>query len=300
MIIFALEETKTTTPFLSPDMDLSKKIPDYLVEKGNITRLILLTAGFALLFINLYTPFGSKEWIPNVSDLKFFFYSNLIILTGVLVVVISRIVMYQASKRGRKITLGNYLMWVAIEIVSMSLFYTIYEQMIIIKDARSFIEVFKASLSNTSLVLLLPYSTLWLYFSWRDKNKKLKELIQEESKPTETKGMIPFKDDRGNLRFSIKQQDVLYLKGADNYVTIYYNDHHKVEHLMLRSTLKQMEEELKEYNIIRCHRSFMTNMDRIKLIEKDKEGMIIRLDHMQPTEVPVSKTYIQEVFKFFG
>ncbi len=281
-------------------MDLSKKIPDYLVEKGNITRLILLTAGFALLFINLYTPFGSKNWIPNVSDLKFFFYSNLIILTGVLVVVISRIIMYYVSRKARRITIGHYLIWVAVEIVSMSLFYTIYEQLIIIKDSRTFVEVFKASLLNTSLVLLLPYSTLWLYFSWRDKNKKLKELIQEEARTPETKGMIPFKDDKGNLRFSIKQQDIHYLKGADNYVTIYYNDQNKLEHLMLRSTLKQLEEELKEYNIIRCHRSFMVNMDHIKLIEKQKDGLTIRLDHTQLTEVPVSKTYIQEVFKLFG
>ncbi len=281
-------------------MDLSKKIPDYLVEKGNITRLILLTAGFALLFINLYTPFGSKNWIPNVSDLRFFFYSNLIILTGVLVVVISRIIMYYVVRSGRKITLGNYLIWVAIEIVSMSLFYTIYEQVIIIKDDRTFVEVFRASLLNTSLVILLPYSTLWLYFSWRDKNKKLKELSRKELKTPEAKGMIHFKDDRGNLRFSIKQQDILYLKGADNYVTIYYNDQQKLEHLMLRSTLKQLEEELKPFNIIRCHRSFMANMDHIKLIEKQNDGLIIRLDHTQLTEVPVSKTYIQEVFKLFG
>ena len=281
-------------------MDLGQKIPDYHLEKGNIVRLILLTAGFALMFINLYTPFGSKTWIPNVSDLKFFFYSNLIILTGVLVVVISRIIMYYCAKRGRKISLGNYLIWVAVEIVSMSLFYTIYEQVIIIKDSRSFVEVFKASLSNTSLVILLPYSTLWLYFSWRDKNKKLKELTDDEIKPTDSKGMIHFKDDRGNLRFSIKQQDILYLKGADNYVTIYYNDHQKLEHIMIRNTLKQLEEELKEYNIIRCHRSFMANMDHIKLNEKKKEGLMIRLDHSQPTEIPVSKTYIQEVFKLFG
>lgn len=69
---------------------------------------------------------------------------------------------------------------------------------------------------------------------------------------------------------------------------------------MLRSTLKQLEEELKEYNIIRCHRSFMVNIDHIKLIEKQKDGLTIRLDHAKLTEVPVSKTYIQEVFKLFG
>lgn len=281
-------------------MDLSKPIPKYLVEKGNIIRLIIITAGFALLFINLYTPFGSKNWIPDVSDLRFFFYSNLIILTGVLVVVISRILMYNAAKRGVKITLGNYLSWVAVEIMSMSLFYTIYERFIIIMDSRTLSEVFKASLFNTSLVLLLPYGTLWLYFSWRDKNKMLKELTLEETKPSEISGMIHFKDDKGNLRFSIKHQDILYIKGADNYVTIFYNDHNKVEHQMLRSTLKQLEDELSNYKIVRCHRSFMTNINRVKLIERDKDGLLLKLDHTQPIEIPVSKTYTEGVFKLFA
>lgn len=281
-------------------MDLSKQIPGYLVEKGNIVRLILLTAGFALFFINLYTPFGSKAWIPEASDLKFFLYSNIIILTGVLVVVISRIIMYRLAKAGRRITLGNYLIWIVVEIVSMSLFYTIYEQFIII-DNRPFTEVFKASLFNTSLVLLLPYTTLWLYFSWRDKNKMLKQLAQEDIKPTETKQMIHFKDEKGTLRFSIKKEDLFYIKGTDNYVTIYYNNNqNKVENLMLRSTLRQMEEELKENHIVRCHRSFMVNTSRVKLIEKEKDGLILRLDHNEPLEVPVSKTYIQEIFNLFG
>lgn len=281
-------------------MDLSKPIPGYLVEKGNIIRLIFITAGFALLFINIYNPFGSKSWIPDVSDLRFFLYTNLIILTGVLVVVISRIIMYKVASRGLKISLGNYLIWVAVEIISMSLFYAIYEQFIILKDTRTFIEVFKASLFNTSLVLLLPYGTLWLYFSWRDKNKIIKELAMDDQKPAEVKGMIHFKDDKGNLRFSIKQQEILYIKGADNYATIYYNDHNKVEHQLLRNTLKNLEEELQDNKIVRCHRSFMININRVKLIEKDKDGLLLRLDHPQAIEVPVSKTYFNEVFKLFG
>jgi len=38
--------------------DWQEKIPAYLTEKSNIVRLILFTAAFALIFINLYAPFG--------------------------------------------------------------------------------------------------------------------------------------------------------------------------------------------------------------------------------------------------
>ena len=48
---------------------LSNKIPKYVYEKPNIVQLILLTALFALVFINIYKPFSSSNWYP-VSELK--------------------------------------------------------------------------------------------------------------------------------------------------------------------------------------------------------------------------------------
>ncbi|HOG05627.1 MAG TPA: LytTR family transcriptional regulator, partial [Paludibacter sp.] len=72
---------------------MDKKVPFYLLEKKNTVRIILFTAFFALLFINLFQPFGSRNWYPNISDFKYFFFSSLIILTGMLVVVVSRLFM---------------------------------------------------------------------------------------------------------------------------------------------------------------------------------------------------------------
>ena len=79
-------------------VDFQKPIPPYLNEKQNIVRLILFTSLFALVFINIYSPFGADKWF-NLTKFEFFTYSSLIILTGVLVVVISRIIMYQVCKR---------------------------------------------------------------------------------------------------------------------------------------------------------------------------------------------------------
>ncbi|MBI9062532.1 MAG: LytTR family transcriptional regulator DNA-binding domain-containing protein [Marinilabiliaceae bacterium] len=279
-------------------MDFSKPIPSYLLEKRNSIRLILFTAGFALLFINVYAPFGVETWF-NISKLELFIFSSLVILTGVLVVVISRIIMYQCGQRGRSISLGHYLLWIAVEIVSMSLFYTLYE-IIILKDPRPILDAFKISMQNTSLVLLLPYSTLWLYFSWQDKKMKLDALIEEREELPENRGMVLFRDEKGVMRFSIKNDDLLYLKGADNYVTIYYSVHQKHEKFLLRNTLKNMEESLRPLDVVRCHRSYMVNFQKVKIIEREKMGMRIKLDTAPVLEVPVSKTYVESVFQMFG
>lgn len=294
-------------------MDLSQKLPAYLTEKRNIVRLILFTAVFALVFINIYAPFGIRTFLrinPNwemigIKDFiqvnrewQLMIMSSAIILTGVLVVVISRMIMYQRVQQGAQLTVWNYIQWVAIEIVSMALFYTLYE-IFFIPEPRSVFMAFRKSLLNTSLVLILPYGLMWFYLSWQDKDNQLKALIQSgETGPQ--KMMIPFKDEKGTLRISIKPADLLYLQGNDNYVTIYYNTPSKPSKFLLRSTLKKMEEELLGVPVMRCHRSFMVNIEKVKLVRKDKDGLILELETTPPIEIPVSKTYMSEVLQAFG
>ncbi|MCG8582710.1 MAG: LytTR family transcriptional regulator [Bacteroidales bacterium] len=279
-------------------MDLSKALPSFLLKKKNIVSLILFTAAFALVFINIYHPFNVSNWF-SISKTELLFYSSLVILTGVLVVVISRVIMYHSAKRGKHISIGNYLVWIAVEIVSMSLFYTLYE-IFILHDARPFEEAFKVSIQNTALVLLIPYTVTWLYFAWIDNKEKLEAISEGTGEIKEPSGMVLFKDEKGTMRLSLKLDDLLYLQGADNYVTIHYSDQQKHEKFLLRNTLKQLESTLKPLDVVRCHRSYMVNFQKVKLIERTKEGLRIKLNSQPSIEVPVSKTYTETIFQLFG
>ena len=165
------------------------------------------------------------EWF-NLTRLEFFTYSSLIILTGVLVVVISRIIMYQVCKR-HIINIWQYLLWIFAEILLMALFYALFEKFFL-KDQRIFTDLVKNSSRNTALVLLLPYSVLWLYFSWRIKKNRLKDWLMFRLFSANTRNMIPFYDDKGILKFSIKKENLLYLESAENYVNICYLNKGKV------------------------------------------------------------------------
>lgn len=59
----------------------------------------------------------------------------------------------------------------------MSLFYTIYT--LVLNPEREYLSAFKESSINTSLVLLLPYSVLHLYFSYQEKERQLR-LLEED------------------------------------------------------------------------------------------------------------------------
>ena len=272
-------------------------IPDHLIKKRKIVQTIIFTSVFALAFINIYAPFGVDYWY-NVTKVQLFLYSSLVILTGILVVVISRIIMYYHSKR-HKITYLQYSLWILAEILSMAAFYTIFIKFIL-HDTRIITDIFKISVKNTALVLLLPYTILWLYFSWNDKSQKLEQLTFKDSDTTFSKRMIPFRDEKGTLRFSILLDDLLYLESSDNYVTVYYLDHTKVSKFMIRNSLKYYEESLGVTNLVRCHRSYIVNFDKVKIMRKEKEGLLLELDNPQQLSLPVSKTYVASIIEAFS
>ena len=281
---------------------MNTKIPAYLYDKTNINRLILFTALFALLFINIFQPFGSRGWYPDISDFKYFFFSSLIILIGMLVVVVSRFIMIQYVKK-HTVTYIQYAFWVLAEILAMSLFYSLFTKYIPEEGmSRDFLEIFHKSTVNTSLVLLLPYSILWLYFSWRDKNSLLQKMsVEEPSSGVQRKNSIAFPDEKGELRITIMLENLLYIDSSDNYVTIHYLNKSKLSHFLIRNTLKWMDENLTtDSQLVRCHRSYIVNLDKVKVIRKNKGGIIMELDIVNTPDIPVSTTFYERVMSKFS
>lgn len=272
------------------------KIPSYLYEKKNLVKLILLTAAFALGFINLYKPFSSENWY-NVSQTKFFLYSSLLILTGVLVVGVSRITMYYRTRK-HTLSYAIYGLWVLMEIFVMSIIYTIYT--LKLNPGRNLSLAFQTSITNTSLVLLLPYSALWLYFSWQDTLRKLELLEEVVSQSNKAGSILNFYDEKGELRFSVKKDGLLYIESADNYILIWYYNKGSVSKYMLRNSLKNMEVMLKDTNIMRCHRSYMVNLDQVKVIRREKNGVYLQMDVDSVPDIPISRSYSEKAMEWFS
>lgn len=272
-----------------------KNIPSYIYDKQHIVQLILWTAFFALVFINIYKPFSSSSWY-DISEFKFFVFSSLIILTGVLVVVLSRIVMFHWGKR-HTISVGSYSIWILLEIFFMSLFYTIYT--LVLNPERDYMDAFETSTINTSLVLLLPYSVLHFYFSYKDKERRLLLLEEHQEEVVARQSVFSFYDEKQELRLSVKRSELLYLESADNYVCIWYLSKGQLTKFLLRNSLKAMEENFADTNVLRCHRSYMVNFDQVKVIRREKEGIFLELGIERVPDIPISKTYSEKVMRWF-
>jgi len=181
----------------------------------------------------------------------------------------------------------------------MALFYGLFQK-VVLKDPRLFTDLVKSSSRYTALVLLLPYSALWLYFSWREKKEQIERMVEMQSVLPNTRDMIPFYDEKGILKFSVKKENLLYIESAENYVSVCYLNKGRVSKYLLRDTLKKVEESLAGTDMIRCHRSYMVNFDKVKVIKKERDGLKLELDNPTVSDIPVSKTYVKTVMDTFA
>lgn len=276
-----------------------KNIPEYLTDKKNIVSFILFTAVFALVFINIYSPFGVDKWL-DVTEIQLFAYSSLVILIGMLVIVISRMLMYLFTRKN-SINYGIYSLWIIGELLALALVYALI-QWFFLHVGDDFLLVLRNSFRITAFIILLPYGFFWLYVSFKDKYTTLENIEHVRSNyqhyeiPDKRSAglisLISFCDEKGVLKFSVKKDDLLYIEAADNYFILHYLDNQKLARYIIRNTLKRLEQDLPNMCLVRCHRSYMVNIDAVKVIRKEKEGLIIGFEAPAHVNVPISKTYL--------
>jgi len=96
--------------------------------------------------------------------------------------------------------------------------------------------------------------------------------------------------------FLIAKNAILYLEATKNHVQIYYKNQGEVQCKSLRNTLTNLNGQINEKDIYKCHRSFMVNINNIKTAKGNSNGYKIHfIDHNQ--YVPVSRSYTKEFQK---
>lgn len=276
---------------------LLRKIPAYLFDKLNVLRQISFTALFALIFINIYSPFNADSWF-SAGKPEFFLYSSLYILAGMLVIVFSRLVFIRIAQKIR-INFLIYILWNLVEILFLALAYTLMDIYLLHNELNPFEQYIKL-LFVTLFVLAIPYSLSWLYYSWQEQKRMLQELSKATSSEFSTKNMINFYDETDKLRFSLNSIDVLYIESTDNYVTVFVEEKDRIKKIMLRNTMKRLEIELEKTLIRRCHRSFMVNFMNVKMVRLSGTNLFIYLKASEEIKIPVSRTYSEKVHEMIN
>ena len=280
---------------------MERRVPKFMTEKLDIIRffVIVLLGAIGLMFV--YRPQVALRDLIIVSNESLYYLVSLIIL-GLITLITSRVLFYKRNKR-KTLTFKDFYTWIILEILSIILVLSVFAWSINEPDTKPFLTILENTTISVFSVLFIPYLVSWLYFSLKEKESQLQEALAEyEDYSIENKkGLINFPDEKGVLRLSLREEDLLYIKSADNYVYVYYqNNKGEIINYLLRNTLKNIEEQSTYANLIRCHRFYMVNSVNVRLLRKSKDGLVLELDTETPCEIPVSRTYLSAVSNFFA
>ena len=268
---------------------LNKKF-SLLDKKDDRYLLILVVFVFSVIFLNIFQPFNIGRWYSDSGIIKFLRLSSY----GFVIAIVFLFTQFPLRKffKLEEFKLKNYLLWLVIEIALINLVYIILYG----NPIGNFMNDLGFSLKYTLLSIWLPYSFAILIVYYKNQREEIKSLKNTANKPGE-KRLIILKDENGKIKFSVLASDLLLLESTDNYVSVFYILQNKVQRKLLRNSLKNLEEILKENSIIRCHRSFMVNPANVEFMQKEGKKLNIKLKHFDKT-IPVSEKYSSPFLDF--
>ena len=275
-------------------------IPKYLTTRQNLTRLVLWTAVYALLFISIYQPFNSRQWLEQLNEWEYFLSGIFVVLVAMAVIAVSRIIMCYYCKN-HVLSQVHYAVWVTAEILSVSLVYAIFPIIATPEGANRFLSVWGDAAIYTFFILLIPYAIVHLALIMLHYREQLEAMearkFAEDDDLNPLPDMFNFYDDKNELKLSLRPDTLYYMEAADNYVMIYYSGQGKLQHYLLRSTLRELEEKFQDAGLRRTHRSYIVNFSRVRLLKRTNEGLMIDFDIEGVPNIPVSKTYMDAVME---
>lgn len=92
--------------------------------------------------------------------------------------------------------------------------------------------------------------------------------------------------------------DLLMIEAMQNYMAVHVRGEDGEAHKhIVRSTLKELNQTLSEKefkNLVQCHRSFIVNVDQVRDVSGNAQGLTLSLEGSDLT-VPVSRKYIADI-----
>ena len=231
-------------------------------------------------------------------------------LACVVIVVVSRMLLFRLGYRNGVSVLG-YVLWSLGEMVLVSLLYTFFTSegvkvgLIDIGGSR-LLTLFFEALTFTFWCMGIPYLISCLYLSLADKSNTMRltdygDVVSDApAKPYEDKKITLF-DNNGALKFSVSSENLYFIESDDNYIRVWYSDSSgQMKQYMLRCRLKTVEDSFSDSDLVRCHRKYIVNIAKVRILKAEKEGYKISFGIDGVGAIPISRTYEKNVLARFN
>ena len=294
-----------------------KKLPHYLIEKNNLIVQVTISVLFAIAFLAVYIPLSdtTTAWF-SLEEQDKFIYTAFFIIFSTIFLIFSRVMMFYMSKRLIRFTFPKFIFWSLGEIILIGLFHAYISLRIMHVEEYSQALIIGKSILITFIALGFPFIVTDLSFALLDAQRVLKiarrviqsndnntqsapKTTQNEPIVTENPDIINFHDYTGALKFTVKLENIYYIKAEGNYVNVFYNNKGGISSFVLRNKIQTIADSLAGTPLMRCHRTYIVNSNNIKLIRTEDDSYFIDFNQPGLESVPVSKTYSEKIAKRF-
>lgn len=287
-------------------MDFSKKAPRFLLDSRTLAGSVIAIVLFSILFMVIYGPYSSTSWLTlmagkpeSVGQLSSFhavMASIVFYLVAIAFLILSKVILHHIGRKYQLVK-GHLVSWIGGEVVMISLIYTVFTALFNLAEPTLFLSIWGRSIMVLSVIIIVPYIICLQNATNRHQKQLLDRLgmnvANDKVEDTDPK-LIHLTDGTGRLKMSINIDSLYYVESQDNYVKIYYDSEGKLCNYMLRSTTKAIETKFSSW-LIRCHRGYLVNKNKIRIFRNDRDGMYIQLMHDGIRQIPVSKSYASNI-----
>lgn len=264
---------------------------DLLDDTNSRWLLILFCTVFSTVFILFYDPLNVSGISKETTLARLFSYHGLS-FWGALVLIVT-----QFGLRPRfnlnTFLVWQFLLWVVFEIFLLSVcFFLIYREL-----GRPLLPEFMAVFRMTALLALVPYAIACLLIAVVRMPQKLS--VAPES-PQPAAALLSIRDENGKPMLSIAQEDILLLKSENNYTAVFFRQAEKVEKKLIRSSLKNILQQLPPPHFLRIHRSYSINLHNLSSVDRKNGELQVKLKQLPDLPLKVSETYKDDILRLMN
>ena len=259
---------------------------------------------FVALFLIVFQPFGAAMWqIPG----KIVYLAGFGLVSFIVPTFVQSIVLAWLGKDKAEAiwTVGRETgLYIAI-LVLVALGNMLYSN--IIGISKISFSALTAWVGIVALVAIFPIMAgiLLRYERFVMLNQKEAAVLEDqlqhfhrEQLPLQTKRLV-FSAENGRDRLELAADDLLFIESADNYSNFTWIQNGQIRRQLLRGSMKRFEDQIGEnMPILRCHRSYIVNLNHIEHITGNAQGYRLVLARFG-MEVPVARNYGPAVLAIF-
>ena len=257
---------------------------------------------FVGLFLLVFQPFGLSLWKTPEKPLKILGFGLVTFLVTAFNFTVWR-KLFPRQFADERWNVGRQIMLITGNILLIAIGNRLYLEWLLNQEGRTEYTSWLGMILGTFLLGLFP-TTGAVVFNYIRKLKKYSQSAVGFPMPPPTNGTeaisislprhaetpLTLVADNEKDTVTLDAAQLLYVESSDNYCTVVYQKNNQLVKPLLRSSLSRMEGQINRPRIVRCHRSYVVNLDRVERVTGNAQGYRLHLANGM-LQVPVSRQY---------